>query len=169
MNPKHVVWSLAVGAALLGGCDRSEDPAPPSTPPATPTPPTPDVTPKSGTAGAADSSDASGTVGGAATSPSTGDLAGDADTSTTTTPDPKAAEANAAAERIKQVQEHLEATNKHLADKKPDLARQSLAKAEAMQDELPDPLREQIKTMRMTVDNAVKSEDLPSLTDEENK
>jgi hypothetical protein len=169
MNGKHVVWSLAVGAALVVGCDRTEDPAPPSTPPAAPVPPAPDVTPKSGAAGATDSSGAPGATAGTTSSPTAGDLAGDADTSTTTTPDPKSAQADAAAARIKEAQQHLEATNQHLADKKPELARQSLQKAEAIQGDLPAALREQIKTMRSTVDNAVKSEDLPALTDDDDE
>ena len=162
MIGKHVVWGLVVAVAMAGGCGKEEDPA---NPPASPTPPAPDVTPKT----ESDAGDTSVTVTPDAQS---ADGAGDAadaggDTSITTAPDRKSATAgkggdgagggDAAMAKARQAQEHLSQTAKHLKDQKPDLARKSLAQAEAMQEGLPQTLREEIKTMRANVNSFAKS------------
>ena len=147
MNGKHVVWGLAVAVGLLAGCDKEE--AQPVNPaPVSPTPPAPDVTPKTG-------GDAADTATSGANPP--GD--DEAGALKTTTPDPKAAaEDEAETAKVRQATEHLSKTAQHLKDQKPDLARKSLAQAEAMQDELPATLRAQIKTMRANVDSFARSE-----------
>ena len=173
MNGKRFGWMLALGAAMLVGCDSGSDaPANPPTTPTTPTPPAPDVTPKSDTGGTG--------TGAPAPSASTDPAGADAGASTTTTPDPGTAGAGKSGEspadasdesagKVKEANEHIAATIQHLKDNKPELARQSLRKAEALQDSLPTTTREEIKTLRVNVDKSSKSEPLPSPSDEENK
>lgn len=198
MDGKRFRWGLVLGAALLAGCDKQDEPATP----AAPAPPAPDVTPKTSSA----ATDAAGVNAGSTTPPGSADIgrdeagastptapgpldigAGEDGPSTTTTPDRRsaagkgggsaaaAAPANAnvladdtASAKTRAAEDYLAETARHLKDQKPDLARQSLARAEAMQESLPKTVREQIKTTRASVDNFSKSEDLPTL-DEENK
>lgn len=173
MNGKRVGWMLALGATMFVGCDSGSDaPANPPATPAAPAPPAPDVTPKSETSGTG--------TGAPAPSASADPTGADAGASTTTTPDPKevgggksgespADASDEGAGKVKEANEHIAATIQHLKDNKPDLARQSLRKAEALQDSLPTTTREEIKTLRVNVDKSSKSEPLPSPTDEENK
>jgi hypothetical protein len=70
---------------------------------------------------------------------------------------------------MREATDHLSKTAQHLKDKKPDLARKSLEQAEAMQESLPETLREQIKTMRANVDSFARSGAEPPPPDEENK
>ena len=174
MNGKQVRLGLILAIVLattaaLAGCDKDDEtPPPPNPAPVTPTPPAPDVTPKTGgRAGAPNAGDTPSTEDGADGAPAT-----------TTTPDPKAAAGadkdDPATARERQATEHLAKTAQLLNEKKPELARKELAQAEAMEESLPQTLREQIKTMRANVDSFARSENAPVSPpppppDEENK
>ena len=153
MKTTRMMCRLALGALLVLGCDRSDNT--PKSP--TPAPPSPDVTPKAGGGGA-------GSPGATANQPADDgaplpDSARASDTAAPTTrPTGDAGGAAAAAdlkaaEQTKQAQELLEKAIAATKDKRFDEARASLDKIEAMGNDLPTTVREQVVTLRKSLDN----------------
>ncbi|MDQ3113832.1 MAG: hypothetical protein M3Q84_07020 [Actinomycetota bacterium] len=149
MNKWSVISSLVL-AASIAGCERkngSADATAPSTPaPSTPAP---------------------------AATPSTGDVAAGTSTSGTSVRSPADAPADTPAE-VRQVRSHIADANRHLKNKSPDLARQSLEEAERVQKPIPVEVQEELGQLRTRI-AAAAAIDAPPVgglddgIDEENK
>ncbi len=178
MSRMKMVIGLALATGLAAGCEKKEPEKSP-----VPKPPAPDVTP---TAGARASGQAvlAGETGPA--SPAAVESAAATASAVTNTPvvapPATAAVVKAAPEIVagepaqsgdntKQAQDLIAKAIESLKNNKPDEARASIEKVEAMKDPLPKTIYEQLKTVRASLDNVekIRKTELPALTEGENK
>jgi hypothetical protein len=156
MSKSQLLWSLALGSALLVGCEKEETktPTPPATPPAQPQASGTGVVP--GTDEMKKGADAATNTAKTAAdnaSKTAGDTAKAADDAAKGAAD--AAKATAADSAMaKEAETLLEQVKTYIKEKKFDDADAALKKVEGMKDQLPANISSQLPTIRQSLDAA---------------